>query len=85
MRVTEFGKYLTIPENLINQFMLELRPVTEPGERESLEEIRDMTGLVLDTIRSEPELMDHKEYEDDYIKAIAMREALARFGILYDA
>ena len=85
MRVTEFGKDLTIPENLINQFMLELRPVTEPGERESLEEIRDMTGLVLDTIRSEPELMDHKEYEDDYIKAIAMREALARFGILYDA
>jgi len=85
MRVTEFGKDLTIPENLINQFMLELRPVTEPGERESLEEIRDMTGLVLDTIRNEPELMDNKEYEDDYIKAVAMREALARFGILYDA
>ena len=85
MRVTEFGKDLTIPENLINQFMLELRPVTEPGERESLEEIRDMTGLVLDTIRNEPELMDNKEDEDDYIKAVAMREALARFGILYDA
>lgn len=85
MRVTEFGRDLTIPENLINQFMLELKPVTEPGERESLEEIREMTGLVLDTIRSEPELMENKEYEDDYIKAIAMREALARFGVLYDA
>ena len=85
MRVEGFGKWYEIPENLIQQFMVELHPATLPGERESLEEIREMTGLVLDTIRSEPELMDHKEYEDDYIKAVAMREALARFGILYDA
>ena len=85
MRVTEFGRELTIPETMISQLMFELKPVTEPGQRESLEELREMTGIVLQTLRNEPELMDQKEYEDDYIKAIAMREALARFGILYDA
>mgnify|MGYP003352471294 CR=1 FL=1 len=36
--------------------MIELKPVTEPGQRESLEEVREMTGLVLDTLREEPAL-----------------------------
>lgn len=85
MRVKEFGKEYTIPETMINEFMGEFRMVKELNDRESLEEIREMTGLVLETLLADPELMEDKEYEQDYIKAIAMREALARFGILYDA
>lgn len=79
------GKWLEIPEQMVQQFMIELKQVTQPGEREALEEVREMTGLVLDTLAAEPELMDFKEYQDDYIKAMAMRAALARYGILYDA
>lgn len=85
MHVEGFGKRYEIPEEMIQEFMVEFKPVTEPGFREDLEELREMTGLVLDTIAIEPELLDFKEYKNDFIRAIAMREALARFGILYDA
>lgn len=85
MRVQAFGKSFEIPETMIDSFMVELHEVTQPGNRDSLEHVREITGLVLDTLTDDPELMRDKEYEDDFIKAHAMRQALANYGILFDA
>ena len=85
MRVKAFGKSYEIPERLIDSFMIELHEVTQPGNREDLEHVREITGMVLETIEDDPDLMDNKEYEDDFIKAHAMRQALAKYGILFDA
>mgnify|MGYP006294573567 CR=1 FL=1 len=85
MQIKAYGKSYEIPEKMIEGFMIELHEVTQPGYREDLEHVREMTGLVLDTIEDDPDLMEHKEYEDDFIKAHAMRQALAKYGILFDA
>lgn len=85
MRVQAFGKSFEIPETMINSFMVELHEVTQPGNRDALEHVREITGLVLETLADDPELMRDKEYEDDFIKAHAMRQALANYGILFDA
>ena len=85
MRLNEFGREYVIPETMIKGFMIEFKQVKEFSDREALEEIREATSLVLETLRNEPELMEDKEYENDFIKAHAMRQALANYGILYDA
>lgn len=85
MRVKAFGKSYEIPEYLIDNFMVELHEVTQPGHRADLEHVREMTGMVLETLEDDPNLMEDKEYEDDFIKAHAMRQALAKYGVLFDA
>ena len=85
MQLDAFGKLYEIPEEMITNFMVEFRHVTEPGYREYLEDIRDMSSLVLETLYDDPELLDFEEYRDDFIKAHAMRQALAKYGILFDA
>ena len=55
------------------------------GDRESILQLRNAVDDVLDYIAEDPELLNEKEYLSDFIKAIAMQQALGELGILYDA
>ena len=85
MQVEAFGRFFEIPETMIREFMNEFNGIAQPGNREDLEEIRDTTTIVLLMMHEEPDLLEDKEYEHDFIKAHAMRQALHNYGVLFDA
>jgi hypothetical protein len=39
----------------------------------------------LDIVADDPELLYEKEYLDDFLRALAMKQALGELGILYDS
>ena len=58
-----------------------------PGGKnyESICVIRDLIENVIDMVYDDPEIIEEPDFQYDFIKAIAMQEALKRHGIYYDA
>jgi hypothetical protein len=40
---------------------------------------------ILDIVADDPEILDEKEYREDFVRALAMRQAMSTLGILYDS
>jgi len=72
---------LEIPQEMIDKYYVEFHNIS----REALEEIRDLISITIEIVDDEPELLLYNEYKNDLIKAHAMKLALERRGILYDA
>ena len=85
MMVQCYGSEFEIPDLLIDKFLKEFDGLAGSGYREGIQQLRDSIEEVVDMIGEEPELLEDKEYATDFVKALAMKEALAKHGILYDA
>jgi len=78
------GIEVEIPEILIEKYIKDFDGL--PGnDRESVLDLRDAINSILEYVTLEPDLLEEKEYLTDFVKAIAMRTALEKHGILYDA
>jgi hypothetical protein len=40
---------------------------------------------ILDLVAEEPEILHEPEYRTDFVKALAMQQAMGELGILYDS
>jgi hypothetical protein len=74
-----------IPDVMIEKFVLDFNVLPGSAHRDGVYQLRDSINEVIDLISEEPDLLHDNEYLDDFIKALAMRQALAKHGILYDA
>jgi hypothetical protein len=72
---------LEIPQEMIDTYYVEFFNIG----RDALEEIRDLISITIEIADDEPELLLYNEYKNDLIRAHAMKLALERRGILYDA
>ncbi len=72
---------LEIPQEMIDTYYVEFYNIG----RDALEEIRDLISITIEIADDEPELLLYNEYKNDLIRAHAMKLALERRGILYDA
>lgn len=85
MLVECYGSEFDIPEFLIDKFVKDFEGLPGSGNRESVVQLRDAIGEILDVVSEEPDILNEREYLADFVRALAMQEALAELGILHDA
>jgi hypothetical protein len=85
MMVQYYDTEFDIPDLLIDKFAKDFDGLPGSGQNEAKMQLRDSISDILDIVAEEPELLHEKEYLSDFISALAMKKALERHGILYDA
>jgi hypothetical protein len=85
MMVECYGSNIEVPDILINKFAKDFEGLAGSGYREGVEQLRAAIWEVIDLIDEEPDLLNEKEYATDFVRALAMKQALANHGILFDA
>jgi len=85
MKVEYYGSEFEIPDLVIDKFTKDFDSLPGSGARESVCQLRDAIDEILDVVADEPEILHEKEYLEDFIRAMAMRQAMSRLGILHDA
>lgn len=85
MLVQCYDSEFDIPEFLIDKFVKDFEGLPGSGNRESVVQLRNAVEDVLDLVSEEPEILHEKEFLADFVKALAMQEAMGKLGILHDA
>ena len=85
MKVQYYESEFDIPDILIEKFAKDFECLPGSGQYDSIRQLRESVYDILDAVAIKPELMEEKEYVSDFIQALAMKQALAKHGILYDA
>ena len=85
MLVECYGSEFDIPEFLIDKFVRDFEGLPGSGNRESVIQLRNAIDDILDVVADEPEILHEKEYLSDFVRALAMQEAMGQLGILHDS
>ena len=85
MMVEHYGSKFEIPDLLIDKFLRDFDSLPGSGYREGICQIRNSIDEILDIVAEEPDIIEEPEYRVDFIRALAMRQAMGRLGILYDS
>jgi hypothetical protein len=85
MRIEYCGSEFDIPDLLISKFSKDFDALPGSGYREGVQQLRDCIDDILDVVAEEPDILEEQEYRTDFLRALAMRQAMNNLGILYDA
>jgi len=85
MMVECYGSEFEVPDILIDKFLKDFDSLPGSGYREGVQQLRDCIDEILDIVAEEPDVIEEPEYLTDFIRALAMRQAMNNLGILYDA
>lgn len=85
MQVECYGEEFDVPDLLIDQFLKDFDGLPGGKHRENVLQLRASIDEILDIVSEEPELLYEKEYLEDFIKALAMKQAMGELGILLDS
>jgi hypothetical protein len=85
MMVECYGTEFEIPDLLIDKFLKDFDSLPGSGYREGVYQLRDSISEIVGIVGEDPELLYEKEYLEDFIRALAMKQALSRLGILHDS
>ena len=85
MKVEYYGSEFEVPEILIRQFEKDFDGLPGGKDRNSVYMLRGTIFEILDIAADDPEILDEKEYREDFVRALAMRQAMSTLGILYDS
>lgn len=80
-----YGSDFEIPDVLIDKFIKDFECLPGSGQRENVIQLRTSIDEVLDYVSEEPEMLDEFVIRADFVKALAMQQAMGELGILYDA
>jgi hypothetical protein len=85
MQVACYGSEFEVPDLLIDKYKKDFDGLPGSGNRESVMELRMAIDDILDYIAEEPDMLHEYSIRSDFLKALAMQEAMDKLGILYDA
>lgn len=85
MQVACYGSEFEVPDLLIDKYIRDFDGLPGSGNRESVMEIRMAIEDILDYIAEEPDMLHEFSIRSDFVKALAMQEAMGKLGILHDA
>ena len=85
MQVSYCGSNFDIPDILIYKFTKDFEGLPGSGQYEAVAQLRGSINEIMDIVAEEPEIIHEQEYLTDFIRALAMKQALQNHGILYDA
>ncbi len=83
--VNYYGEEFEIPDILVNKYLKDFDGLPGSKHRDSVMDLRDSTESVLDYVAEDPQSLTDPECLSDFIRALAMRQALQQLGVLYDA
>jgi hypothetical protein len=85
MKVECYGSEFDVPDLLVDKFLKDFSVLPGSGHYEGIHQIRDAIGEILDIVAEEPEILHEPEYHTDFIRALAMKQAMGTLGILLDS
>lgn len=85
MQVACYGSEFEVPDLLIDKYIKDFDGLPGSGQRESIMELRMAIDDILDYIAEEPEMLEEVDIRADFVKALAMQEAMQELGILLDS
>jgi hypothetical protein len=85
MQVACYGSEFEVPDLLIDKYIKDFDGLPGSGQRESVMEIRMAIDDILDYIAEEPDMLHEFSIRSDFVKALAMQEAMGKLGILHDS
>jgi hypothetical protein len=85
MKVRCYDSEFDVPDLLIDKFFKDFETLPGSGYREGVYELRNTINEILDVVVEEPEILHEREYQVDFIRALAMQQAMVKLGILYDS
>jgi hypothetical protein len=85
MMVQCYGSEFEIPDQLIDKYFKDFDGLPGSGLRENICQIRDSIYEIVDIVEDDPDILHEEEYLKDFMKALAMKQAMDKLGILYDA
>jgi hypothetical protein len=85
MKVKFYGAEFDIPDLMIDKFIKDFDGLSGRGLRQEVNMLRDSIGNIFDVVAEDPEILHEPEYLSDFIQAMAMKKAMERHGIFYDA
>lgn len=85
MQVAYYGSEFEIPDVLVDKYTKDFETLPGSGARDSVMQLRTSIDDVLDYIAEEPEMLHEFDIRADFVKALAMQQAMEKLGILYDA
>ena len=85
MKVECYDQKIEVPDLMIDKFLKDFETLPGSGHREGICQLRESINEVVDIVADDPEILHEPEYLADFIKALAMKQALGELGILYDA
>lgn len=85
MKVECYGAEFEIPDLLIDKFIKDFEGLPGKGKYEEINSLRDSVESVFDLVSQDPEMLHEPEYLRDFIQALAIKQALQKHGIYYDA
>jgi hypothetical protein len=85
MKVEYCGSEFEVPDLIVDKFLKDFDALPGSKYRQGVYELRDSIEDVLAYATEEPEILEEPEYHVDFIRALAMRQAMSQLGILHDA
>lgn len=85
MKMEFYDAEFDVPDLLIDKFMKDFEGLPGSGRNQEINMLRDSIDSVLDIVVQDPEILHEQEYLSDFIRALAMKKALEKHGIFYDA
>jgi hypothetical protein len=85
MMVKCYGSEFDVPDLLVSKFLKDFDTLPGSGHREGIYQLRDSISQILDIVADEPEILHEPEYHTDFIRALAMKQAMGELGILLDS
>ena len=85
MKVKFYSAEFDIPELMIDKYIKDFDGLSGRGLRHEVNMLRDSIGSILDVVAEDPEMLHEPEYLVDFIQAMAMKKAMEKHGIFYDA
>lgn len=83
--IQAFDRNFEFPLELLNKFYEEFKHLPGSKHREKILDIRDLISDILTDVSLDPSMLDEPDIAGQFVRAIAMREALRKLGVLYDA
>jgi hypothetical protein len=85
MKVQFYSAEFDIPDLMIEKFIKDFDGLPGSGKNDEVRMLRDSIGSIFDVVAEDPEILHEPEYLYDFIQAMAMKKAMEKHGIFYDA
>jgi hypothetical protein len=85
MKVECYGSDFEVPDLLVDKFLRDFEVLPGSGHYEGIHQIRNAINEILDIVAEEPDILHEPDYHVDFIRALAMRQAMGKLGILLDS
>jgi hypothetical protein len=85
MKVICYNSEFDIPDLLIEKFIKDFDGLPGSGKHEEISMLRDSIENVVETVAEDPDILYEPDFLSDFIQALAMKKALEKHGIFYDA